>query len=474
MGLTTPNVHVQIAEFLESEYQNKSDLQLLMAFRGCGKSTMIGLYGVWRLLKDPNLRILIISADDGLAQRMVRNMRRIIERFWLAETLRPHAPDQWGTDRFTVQRTAEWRDPSVTGCGIYSNFTGMRADLIICDDVEVPSTSDTFDKRESLRELLTELSYTLAIPGMTLFAGTPHTVHTIYKTADDLSGHEKEKPFLSAARLLKIPIYDADGAPAWPERFSAVQIEKIKKRSTEAHFKSQMLLLPTSYESGDFRGDHVQVYDEEMYYSPELNQVYIGHIKMVSCSAWWDPSFASKKGDGSAIAVVFVDGAGHIFIHHLSYLSVHHDAADDNAVQQCKQVADILKSYRVPVIGIETNGIGGFLPPILRREIVRARAGTAVTEVHHRKPKIDRIMQAFETPLAARMIHVHKSVMKTRFYDELTSFRADGSVSSRHDDGLDAAASAILMEPVRIPRDSSAPFSGTLAARPTYHWRSQK
>jgi len=72
------------------------------------------------------------------------------------------------------------------------------------------------------------------------------------------------------------------------------------------------------------------------------------------------------------------------------------------------------------------------------------------------------------------MIHVHKSVMKTRFYDELTSFRADGSASSRHDDGLDAAASAILMEPVRIPRDASAPFSGTLAARPTYHWRSQK
>jgi len=56
------------------------------------------------------------------------------------------------------------------------------ADIIICDDVEVPNTSNTAQKREKLRERLRELDFILAPNGTMIFIGTPHAVDTIYKT----------------------------------------------------------------------------------------------------------------------------------------------------------------------------------------------------------------------------------------------------------------------------------------------------
>ena len=51
-----------------------------MAFRGCGKSTLVGLFCAWLLGQDPNLRLLVLSAESGLATKMTRNVRRAIAR----------------------------------------------------------------------------------------------------------------------------------------------------------------------------------------------------------------------------------------------------------------------------------------------------------------------------------------------------------------------------------------------------------
>ena len=51
-----------------------------MAFRGCGKSTLVGLFCAWRLLRAPDTRILVLAADQALAVKMVAQVRRILER----------------------------------------------------------------------------------------------------------------------------------------------------------------------------------------------------------------------------------------------------------------------------------------------------------------------------------------------------------------------------------------------------------
>ena len=145
-GQATPGLHFCLADWLETRWEAGNTRLLLQAFRSSGKSTITGLFAAWLLYRRPDLRILVLAADQPLAQKMVRNVRRIIERHPLTQSLRPGQADQWAADRFTINRTLELRDPSMLARGIGANLTGSRADIVICDDVEVPNTCDSAEK----------------------------------------------------------------------------------------------------------------------------------------------------------------------------------------------------------------------------------------------------------------------------------------------------------------------------------------
>ncbi|MEQ9556210.1 MAG: phage terminase large subunit [Rhodospirillales bacterium] len=163
-GLNTPDLHIRMAQWLQGERQAGHRELLLMAFRNSGKSTLVGLFCAWMLWRDPDLRIMVLAADLALARKMVRNVKRIIERHPLTRHLKPPRADQWASEQFTVNRRAELRDPSMLARGIGANLTGSRADVVICDDVEVPNTCDTAPKRADLRARLAEIEYVL-VPG---------------------------------------------------------------------------------------------------------------------------------------------------------------------------------------------------------------------------------------------------------------------------------------------------------------------
>ena len=94
----------------------------------------------------------------------------------------PKNKREWAENKITVNRAIGIREPSVVCQGIYGNITGMRADLIICDDVEVPNTCNTARKRTGLRDKLRELDFILSPNGAMIYIGTPHTLDTIYRT----------------------------------------------------------------------------------------------------------------------------------------------------------------------------------------------------------------------------------------------------------------------------------------------------
>ena len=182
LEMRVPKHHIRMAKWLESIYYSDKKRGLLMSFRSSGKSTIVGVFCAWLLYKNPNIRILVVAADTTLARKMVRNVRRIIELNPLLADICPKKKNEWAAGSFTVQRTAELRDPSMLAVGLMSNAVGSRADVIIYDDVEVPKTCSTYQKRVELREKLLEYNFILVPDGMQIFIGTPHTVETIYKT----------------------------------------------------------------------------------------------------------------------------------------------------------------------------------------------------------------------------------------------------------------------------------------------------
>ena len=183
LGLCTPAHHHIMTDFICDVVTGDVRRGLMMAFRHSGKSTIVGIFAACTLFLRPETRILILSAETHLATRMVMHIRNILENHpWCADMI-PKNKREWAENKITINRPIGIREPSVVCQGITGNITGMRADLIICDDVEVPNTCNTARKRTTLRERLRELDFILSPNGSMIYIGTPHTLDTIYRTA---------------------------------------------------------------------------------------------------------------------------------------------------------------------------------------------------------------------------------------------------------------------------------------------------
>ncbi len=462
-GQQTPQIHLEIAEWLDQRWQGGDRRLLLLCFRSAGKSTLIGVFCVWLLFNLPNLRILVLSAETDLAKKMVRNVKNIVERHPLTNHLVPTRARQWASNQFTVRRQLTLRDPSLLARGISSNITGSRADVIIADDVEVPNTCRTLAKREELHERLQETAYVLVPGGLQLYAGTPHSLESIYT---DQPSDQEESPFLAGFSRFVMPLLSERGESRWPERFPTNKINELRDQTGPIKFRSQMMLEPIGDDELRLDPNRLLRYDDDLQLRQSNGQstLTIAGRRMASVTAWWDPSFGSPRiGDASVVAAVFVDEEGGYWLHDIRYLE--HDPAQrnevDEATQLCRQVADFARAAWLPSITIESNGLGKFLPSILQREINAAGLSCSVLEHVSHCSKDQRILNAFDPVIAAGALHAHTTVWQTPFISEMRNWRPG---RNGRDDGLDAVSGCILNEPVRIRR---------IASRAQRSWRNR-
>jgi hypothetical protein len=230
-----------------------------------------------------------------------------------------------------------------------------------------------------------------------------------------------------------------------------------------------MLLRPRNSVDNRLDPARLRAYDEELVYI-EGNDEAVLTLKgrrLWSASCWWDPSYGSPdRGDGSVVAAVFTDGGGDYWLHRIRYLV--HDPSrvttTDEATQLCRQVVALAKELLLPAVLVETNGIGRFLPGLLRQELAASGVRCSVIERTSRSNKDLRIVDAFDAVLAAGRLWAHRSVWNTPFVEEMRDWRPGGK---GRDDGLDAVAGCLLNEPVRLPR-VVLPAAN---ARPVPSWR---
>ncbi len=444
-GLLTPRHHRRMAQWLAQRRAHHDRRLLLMAFRGSGKSTIVGLFCAWWLACEPTARILVLAADQALAGKMVGQVRRIIERHAMCQHLLPDSADAWAADRFTVSREAVLRDPSMLAQGIGGNITGARAELVICDDIEVAGNCDTPTKREELRARMAETEFVLVPGGSQLVIGTPHVNESLYRP--------DQEPLLRGYRRLRLPLLDRHGNSAWPERFSASAIEDLRNRVGPLAFARQMQLEATHDEAARLDPALIVRYRADPEYREANGR---GHLhllgrRMVSGAAFWDPAFGRPgTGDGSVLACAYGDAEGRFYIQRVAWLITDEGSEDDAATQQCRQVAVMLDALHLPAVFVETNGIGKFLPALLRRVLAREGVAASVREHVSSRAKHERILAAIDPLLAARRLHGHEAVMEGPFAREMAAWRPDDRRA--RDDALDAVAGLVLSEPVRLPQ----------------------
>lgn len=170
----------EIADFLQEGHSR----QVLQALRGAGKTWETGAFAAWRLLRDPNEKILIVSQSGAHSDNIAIFIRKIIETMPMLQHLIPKKSKGHRTSNvsFDVDGCEVSVQPSLRALGITSQLQGNRASLLIADDVEGQQNSATEMRREQLRVQTAEFEAILQTTegAQILVLGTPQSAESIY------------------------------------------------------------------------------------------------------------------------------------------------------------------------------------------------------------------------------------------------------------------------------------------------------
>lgn len=237
---------------------------ILQAFRGIGKSFITCAFVVWTLWRDPQLKILIVSASKERADANSIFIKNIIELLPFLSELKPKPGQRDSVISFDVGPAKPDHSPSVKSVGITGQLTGSRADIIIADDVEIPSNSATMGAREKLWTLVQEFAALLKPleTSRVIYLGTPQTEMTLYKELEDNRGYStiiwpalyprsKEEDMYYGKRMAPMlrEEYDENpealsGRPTDPVRFDMEDLRERELEYGKAGFTLQFMLNP--------------------------------------------------------------------------------------------------------------------------------------------------------------------------------------------------------------------------------------
>lgn len=170
-------VQYDIAHYLQHGPRRK----VIEAFRGVGKSWITSAYVCWRLMMNPNLNFLVVSASKDRSDQFTIFTKRLISEMPLFHHLKPKDGQRNSNIAFDVGPAGISHSPSVKSVGITGQLTGSRADEIIADDVESLNNSLTQFMRDQLAERIKEFDAILKPGGRITFLGTPQTEMSIYQ-----------------------------------------------------------------------------------------------------------------------------------------------------------------------------------------------------------------------------------------------------------------------------------------------------
>ena len=316
----------------------------VMAYRGAGKSYIYYCYCVWRMWKDPDIKILVISATSSRADAFSKTCKQILELSPLLRTLIPPSgsQNQWSNIEWTVQGAKASGSCTVKSVGITSQITGTRADLILADDVSSPKNSMTVDQREKLREQVAEFQDIKkgdetgeGANSEILYLGTPQSYESLYY---HLSGQgvnfriwPARYPYIEAIRsyqgmlcpVIENEVFEAptlQWEPTDPKRFTHDELSEREVYQGKARFQMQFMLNTELSDADKFplKLSDLIVYTPSKFSAPRQvshsldKKLEIKELKNLGFSSdrWRRPSYIDEQQKAYERIIMAVDPSG--------------------------------------------------------------------------------------------------------------------------------------------------------------------
>lgn len=251
---------------------NSEKRTIISAFRGCGKSFITAAYVIWLLYRDYDTKVMVVSASKERADAFSLFVKRLIDEIpWLSH-LKPGKGQRDSLVAFDVGPAVTDQSPSVRSLGITSQLTGSRANVIIADDIEVPSNSYTQTARDRLGELVKEFdailkpydAKTMRFQPKIIYLGTPQTEQSLYNALAEDRGYDmliwpaefpqsierykgRLSPFITKPLEEDIELR---GKPTEPGRFTMTDLMERKASYGKSGYALQFM-LDTSLSDAD-------------------------------------------------------------------------------------------------------------------------------------------------------------------------------------------------------------------------------
>lgn len=207
--------------------RNEPDLGIVNMPPEHGKSTTLTVnYVTYRIIKDPDVRIIIISKTKDLARKFLRAIKDRLTHPRYAELQRAFGPpggykgDTWSQDMIYLSAEARGGGdphPTVEARGIRSHIYGSRADLIIMDDCV--DMTNAHEHAKQIDWIQSEVLSRISASGMCLVVGTrlaPRDLYVELRNPQLYPDEQNPWTYLSMPAVLRFTEDPEDWETLWP------------------------------------------------------------------------------------------------------------------------------------------------------------------------------------------------------------------------------------------------------------------
>jgi len=239
--------------------ENKRNL--ILAPRGHGKSTICTIsYPLWRLVRNPELRILIVSNTQSQAGAFLREIRSHLESNIALRAACSHlgelAGKPWSESELNLAiRKSVAKEPNISAMGVLGPIISKHYDIIILDDVIDQENAVSQKEREKILLWFYKTLAPCLEPG-----GEIHIIGTRYHYLD-LYGHLIGQEFKDYHYIYRAIRDSENGEVAlWEAKFPLELLREKRREAGSAIFNSQYQNDVELMKGAMFKPEWIQYY----------------------------------------------------------------------------------------------------------------------------------------------------------------------------------------------------------------------
>jgi len=360
------------------ELQKPFRWRLQLAPRGSAKSYSHSIiYPLWRIIKNPDVRILICSSNASQAESFLRGIKGAIENdqlfnYYFPETM-PVRPTLWTTSEIIVNRKSLERNPTVSTAGATGAIVSQRADLIIADDIIDDDNVITKNQREKVKAWFWKTMHPILVDGgQLLVCGTRWSPFDLYgELIKDWTALKDNEVKVTVDKAI---LDDEKKKVLWPEEMPYETLEKLRQQQPlffRCSYQNEVAQLLESYFNiGDIK-----------YFDPKEIDFSKLHIYMGV-----DPAISqADKGSYFAIVVVGLDDDQNIFVLHTYRAKV-------SIEQQVREIFARVRKFDPEGIGIDSSAYQDALRQIVETRKKEENLPIKVKRIYTRVDKFHKLL----------------------------------------------------------------------------------